>query len=113
MTVRVTEANVDMPGRAPQAVSSLVLGMLSILCIGPLCFVGLTLGIIGLRRARAGIAARKECPRLDGRTMLRVGRLCSIIGIVINALPVVAAFLLFAWIALVIVIGNVLGLPVE
>ena len=113
MTMCTNDVNGEHPGRAPQAVSSLVLGLLSILCTGPICFVGLALGILGLHRARAGIAARSACPTLDGRTMLRVGRLCSIIGIVINAVPAVVLALLVVWVTMVIVIGNVLGLPVE
>ena len=113
MTVRSEDINGEWPGRAPQAVSSLVFGLLGILCTGPIFFVGLGFGIIGLLRAQTGIAARRECPMLDGRTMLRVSRICSIIGIVIHAVPAVVLALLVVWVTMVIVIGNVLGLPVE
>jgi len=67
------------------AVASMVLGIVSIVFsfIGGLNFVGLVVGIVGLV---LGILAKKKAPS----GMATAGIVCSIIGIVLTALVLVA-----------------------
>lgn len=67
------------------AVASMVLGIVSIVFsfIGGLNFVGLVVGIVGLV---LGILAKKKAPS----GMATAGIVCSIIGIVLTALVLIA-----------------------
>ena len=108
-------SNVDceVSSRTLHATPSLVLGILSIICTWPIFFIGLPLGIIGLIKARAGSRELQQYPQLRGGGIVMAGRLCSIVGTVLNGLLASALLLLVVWIVVVIIVGQVLGLPVE
>lgn len=70
---------------APNSVSSLVLGILSLLT--GCSFIGLILGIIGLVLSSKGFKAYQLNPEsYNGNGMLKAGKICSIIGIVFGAI---------------------------
>lgn len=74
---------------APNAVASLVLGILSLAigCLG----VGLILGIIGLVLASKGTKEYNANPeRYKGEGMLKAGKIMSIIGIVLSGIAFIA-----------------------
>ncbi|MCH2149384.1 MAG: hypothetical protein MK095_08120 [Phycisphaerales bacterium] len=74
---------------APQTVHAtpaLVLGILSLVFAGACFIIGLILGIIGLAKARAGQRDIEHRPELGGFGMVQAGKICSIIGIVLNVL---------------------------
>ena len=77
---------------APNAVASLVLGILSI--VTGCFFVGLVLGIIGMVLASNGMKSYLLDPsayKNDG--MLRAGKILSIIGIVLSSVHIVFAII--------------------
>ena len=72
---------------APNAIASLVLGISSLVfgCF----FIGVILGIIGLVLGNKGLAEYNNSPeKYDGEGMLKAGRICSIIGIVLGGIYV-------------------------
>lgn len=72
---------------APNAVASLVLGILSLVvgCMG----VGLILGIIGLVLSNNGTKALNANPsKYKGEGMLKAGKILSILGIVFAAISI-------------------------
>jgi len=77
--------------KAPGAVASLVLGILSYLIP---YFIGLVLGIIGIVQAGKALRAIESEgeEKLSGKGMAIAGRILSIIGIIVNA--IVSALLL-------------------
>lgn len=73
---------------APNAVASLVLGILSLVigCMG----VGLILGIIGLVLGNSGTKAFNANPtKYKGEGMLKAGKVLSILGIIFAAIAIV------------------------
>lgn len=77
----------------PNAVASLVLGILSLLsgCYG----VGLILGIIGAILAGSGMKAYNANPSLyKGEGMLKTGKILSIIGIVFGAISLLTSIIM-------------------
>lgn len=76
---------------APYSVASMVLGIVSIVfgCVGLVC------GIIGLVLACKGMNAYYAEPeKYDGLGMLKAGKVCSIIGIVLGALAILYVLLI-------------------
>jgi Domain of unknown function (DUF4190) len=63
---------------APGATVGFVLGILSLV----IPYVGFILGIIGLVMSSKALRKLKEDPSLEGKSMAKAGRICSIIGIV-------------------------------
>jgi hypothetical protein len=81
----------------PNATAVLVLGILSIV----LCFFGLVLSIIALVLAGKDSRLYRDSPELytmGSYTNLKAGRICAIIGLIINVLLVLfyAAIIIFA-----------------
>ena len=73
---------------APYAVVSLVLGLLSLVTGG--LGVTLVLGIVGLVLSNKGLEAYRQAPgRYTGEEMLQVGRITSIVGVVLSSLALV------------------------
>lgn len=70
---------------APNAVASLVLGILSLLSG---CFsVGLILGIIGLVLANSGIKKYQASPTIyTGEGMLKAGKITSLLGVILGGI---------------------------
>lgn len=83
---------------APNAVASLVLGIVAI-CTS--CYVaGLIVGIVGLSKAKKGYEAFNQAPEMyNGQGMLRTGRILSIISVVVGALSIIFWILYIAGIA--------------
>ncbi|MBQ1192458.1 MAG: DUF4190 domain-containing protein [Bacteroidales bacterium] len=74
------------PKITPNAVESLVFGILSIL-IFKLIFLGVILGFIGLYKANKGLREYNEQPGLyKGYGMLIAGKILSLIGIIISGI---------------------------
>lgn len=72
----------------PNATGSLVLGILSIVS----CFIGLILGIIGLvlaNKDRKVYDANPQMYTLSSLKNTNAGRICSIIGIILNTLIII------------------------
>ncbi len=81
----------------PNATVALVLGILSIV----MCGIGIVLGIIGIVMANKDIALYKNNPGVYSESSFnnsKTGRICSIIGIVVSALFVVAYAVYMIWI---------------
>jgi hypothetical protein len=81
----------------PNATISLVLGILSIV----ICGVGFVLGIIGLVMAKRDITLYTNNPGVYSESSYnntKTGRICSIIGIIVSALFVVAYVAYMIWI---------------
>lgn len=89
----MTEQNqLSIKQNAPNAVASLVLGILSIAsgCL----FVGLILGIIGAVLASNGMKAYLSAPTAyKNEGMLKAGRILSIIGIVLSSVSIFFAII--------------------
>lgn len=89
------------PQNLPNSTAVLVLGIFSIL--GILCYgIGLVPGIIGLllaNRDRKMYLAAPELYAQSSYSTLSAGRICSIIGVVLSGLLIVAVvlFLVFAF----------------
>ncbi|MBQ9418054.1 MAG: hypothetical protein IJU19_05690 [Bacteroidales bacterium] len=85
---------------APHSVEAMVMGLLSVVLSG--LGISLVLGIIGLVEANRG---QKECDahpeRYTDDALLRVGRITSIVGIVLGAL----VLLLYVALVLLTVLG--------
>lgn len=84
--------NNNLKQNAPNAVASLVLGILSIAsgCL----FVGLILGIIGAVLASNGMKAYLLSPAAyKNEGMLKAGRILSIIGIVLSSVSIFFALI--------------------
>ena len=84
--------SMNLKQNAPNAVASLVLGILSI--VTGCCFVGLVLGIIGMVLASNGMKSYLLDPsayKNDG--MLRAGKILSIVGIVLSSVNIVFAII--------------------
>lgn len=84
----------------PNATVSLVMGILSIV----ICGLGLVLGIIGLVMANKDLSIYNNHPdqySVASYNNTKTGRVCSIIGIIINVLFVIgyAALIIFAFAA--------------
>ncbi len=84
---------------APHAVSSMVLGILSI--ITGCYIVGFVLGIIGLVLANNGTKEYNSNPeKYNGEGMLKAGKICSIVGLILGAVSILY------WIVVVLVLGS-------
>jgi hypothetical protein len=84
--------SMSLKQNAPNAVASLVLGILSI--VTGCFFVGLVLGIIGMVLASNGMKSYLLDPsayKNDG--MLRAGKILSIVGIVLSSVNIVFAII--------------------
>ena len=78
---------------APNAVASLVVGILSLLsgCYG----LGLILGIIGAVLAGSGMRAYTANPAMyKGEGMLKAGKILSIVGIVFGAISLLTSVIM-------------------
>lgn len=76
--------------KLPNAVASLILGILSIV-LTPV-FAGLVLGIVGVAISGAGERIYRQNPDVwDGYNLLTAGRTMSIIGIVIASIYLIIA----------------------
>ncbi|MBO5962985.1 MAG: DUF4190 domain-containing protein [Bacteroidales bacterium] len=83
------------PKLAPNAVASLVLGILSILLFR-LLFLGVILGFVGLYKANKGLREYKEQPGLyKGYGMLIAGKILSLISIIIFGIVILIMLLAF------------------
>ncbi len=81
----------------PNATTSLVLGILSIV----ICGVGFILGIIGIVLANKDIAMYRSNPGVYSESSFsnaKTGRICSIIGIIVSSLIVIGYVLYMIWI---------------
>jgi M penetrans paralogue family 26 len=81
----------------PNATVSLVLGILSIV----ICGVGVILGIIGIVMANKDIALYRNNPGVYSETSFnnsKTGRTCSIIGIIVSAVFILAYVAYMIWI---------------
>ena len=91
---------INLQQNAPNAVASLVLGILSI--VSGCFFVGLVLGIIGLILASNGMKSYMLDPTAyKNDSMLRTGKTLSIIGIVLSGVSI-----LFAIISAIVLGGS-------
>lgn len=82
--------NVIVEGEAPYSNYALILGIVS--CFTSVFLIGLIFGIMGLVYANKGLNQYNECPqRYTSKSKLEIGKITSIIGIVI-----VGGMLLFA-----------------
>ncbi len=82
--------NVIVEGEAPYSNYALILGIVS--CFTSVFLIGLIFGIMGLVYANKGLNQYNECPqRYMSKSKLEIGKITSIIGIVI-----VGGMLLFA-----------------
>lgn len=82
--------NVIVEGEAPYSNYALILGIVS--CFTSVFLIGLIFGIMGLVYANKGLNQYNECPqRYTSKSKLEIGKITSIIGIVI-----VGGILLFA-----------------
>lgn len=82
--------NVIVEGEAPYSNYALILGIVS--CFTSIFLIGLIFGIMGLVYANKGLNQYNECPqRYTSKSKLEIGKITSIIGIVI-----VGGILLFA-----------------
>ncbi|MBO4654082.1 MAG: DUF4190 domain-containing protein [Bacteroidales bacterium] len=80
---------------APYAISSMIMGIVS-LAISSGILVGLIFAIIGLVQSKKGMRIFNEDPyRYKGYSMLRAGRTCSIVGVVLNILTTALWILYF------------------
>jgi hypothetical protein len=83
----------------PNATISLVMGILSIV----ICGIGLVLGIVGIVMANKDISLYNSNPGVYSESSFnntKTGRICSIIGIIINSLLVIFYIIWF-----VVIIG--------
>ncbi len=81
----------------PNATTSLVLGILSIV----ICGIGFILGIIGLVLANKDLALYRTNPGVYSESSLgnaKTGRTCSIIGIIVSSLFVIGYIIYMIWI---------------
>ena len=84
--------SMNLKQNAPNAVASLVLGILSI--VTGCFFVGLILGIIGVILASNGTKSYLLDPSAyKNEVMLRAGKVLSIIGIVLSSIHIVIAII--------------------
>lgn len=82
------------PQTVPNAVTSLVLGILSILLFR-LLFLGVILGFVGLYKANKGLKEYKEQPELyKGYGMLIAGKILSLISIIIFGIVILILLLI-------------------
>lgn len=82
--------NVIVEGEAPYSNYALILGIVS--CFTSVFLIGLIFGIMGLVYANKGLNQYNECPqKYISKSKLEIGKITSIIGIVI-----VGGILLFA-----------------
>ncbi len=83
----------------PNATAALVLGIISI--VGAFCYgIGIILGIIGLvlaNKDRKLIEANPDVFSPGSISNLRAGRICSIIGIVVGTIFLIAIVLYFIY----------------
>lgn len=83
----------DQQKMAPNAIASLVLGILSILsgCFG----IGLVLGIIGAVLGSSGMKSYNANPAMyTGVGMLKAGKILSIIGIVFGGINILISLIM-------------------
>jgi|APIni6443716594_1056825.scaffolds.fasta_scaffold601040_1 M penetrans paralogue family 26 len=84
----------------PNAIATLVLGILSIVFCWGYLIIPLALGIIALVLSKKAVALNKENPELyAGYGNVKAGRICAIIGICLSAV----------WIIYIIVVVAILG----
>ena len=89
---------------APYAVSSMVLGIASLVVSG--LGITLVLGIIGLVLSNKGLAEMQENPGMyTGDGMLKAGKITSIIGIVLSSVALVTLILIIVGIVAVAAVG--------
>ena len=90
----------------PNATASLVLGIISIVMCWCYGVIGFILGIIGLVLGNKAVALYKQSPGIYSEASLKnanAGRICSIIGLVLGALT------LLATIVYLFIIGAAIG----
>lgn len=74
--------NVIVEGEAPYSIYALILGIVS--CFTSVFLIGLIFGIMGLIYANKGLNEYNECPqRYTSKSKLEIGKITSIIGIII------------------------------
>lgn len=81
----------------PNATTSLVLGILSIV----ICGVGFILGIIGIVLANKDLAVYHANPGVYSESSFsnaKTGRICSIIGIIVSSLFIIGYIIYIIWI---------------
>ena len=87
--------NTNQPQTVPNAVTSLILGILSILLFR-LLFLGVILGFIGLYKSNKGLNEYKEQPELyKGYGMLIAGKILSLISIILFGILILIILLAF------------------
>lgn len=80
----------------PNAVTVLILGIMSIIAAFCYGFFGIVLGIIALVIARNDLQLHRENPgEYDGYPNLSAGRVCAIIGLSLGSLFFIGLFFLF------------------
>ncbi|MDQ7960256.1 MULTISPECIES: CCC motif membrane protein [Flavobacterium] len=80
----------------PNAVTVLILGIMSIIAAFCYGFFGIVLGIIALVIARNDMQLHRENPgEYDGYPNLSAGRVCAIIGLSLGSLFFIGLFFLF------------------
>lgn len=80
----------DQRPKLPNAVASLILGILSIVLSA--VFAGLVLGIVGVAISGAGERIYRQNPDVwSGYSLLTAGRTMSIIGIVLSSIYIILA----------------------
>ena len=83
--------------KLPNATAVLILGIFSILTCCCYGVIGLTLGIVGLVLANKDIKLYQQDPSLySNYNNLKIGRILSIIGIVISAMYLVYVIVIFS-----------------
>jgi len=94
----------------PNATSSLVLGIISIVSLCCCTFIGVVLGIIGLVQGNSAIALYKQSPGVYSEASYKnanAGKICSIIGLVLGALSIVSVLSL--WVFKAAMLHEIIG----
>lgn len=89
------DRNINYPQTVPNAITALILGILSILLFR-LLFLGVILGFIGLYKSNKGLNEYKEQPELyKGYGMLIAGKILSLISIILFGILILIILLAF------------------
>ena len=89
MNQTTNSTNGQILQKLPNATTSLVLGIISIVLCWCLGIVGLVLGIIGLMMGNKAVALYKQSPGVYDESSFKnanAGKICSIIGLSLSAL---------------------------
>jgi len=93
----IIRPNLDNQKNLPNATASLILGIISIVGVFSYGFVGLASGIIGLVLANQDRKLYQTYPEIYLPTSFstsNTGRICSIIGIIISSITLIAVVII-------------------